>query len=600
MPDDSVDRPEPLFVLAPRYARDVGASLRAGDMAVEIVTRAAEATPAFERCQARVAVIDARGALASGLVVAHELGLAVEARHGALLVLLARGDAGAVGAAYAAGATHVLTSPFTAADLIEAVRFAQRMTMRIGDAAAGRAATVEKGIMQRDALTGLASGQQAHDWVALLLDQDVVAHPSVIVMLIAVGRFGQINAAYGRTVADALLQAAADRLNALIGPAKPGKDGAIGDDWLVARMAGAEFAIVLPSPTTFPEAQAIAQKVIAIFNEPFAIDSRLIHLAVRIGIACANADYSKPSGSDLLFRHASAALAVARTGAPGDIEVFRPSPDGDPLTRLAELESDLRRAIEIGEFEIVYQPQVMIDSGVICGVEALVRWAHPVLGQLSATTLLEVAASAEVAIQLGKHIRLRALLEAAAWPEALCGLQLSVNVSAGDLRAADFDERLDWALAQSGFPADRLTVEITESDLIENLTSAATGLRTLQSRGVRIALDDFGTGYSSLAYLKALPLDYLKLDKSLTSDLAGSARDRVIVRGVVDMARALGIRVTAEGVETRDDLDLVAEAQCDWYQGYYCSTPMPGAALVAFVQDWNAARSASQRPQAVQ
>ena len=160
------------------------------------------------------------------------------------------------------------------------------------------------------------------------------------------------------------------------------------------------------------------------------------------------------------------------------------------------------------------------------------------------------------------------------------------------MRAADFERIVGEALADSHFPANRLTLEVTEGGLVENLEVAAVVLSSLRQRGVSIAIDDFGTGYSSLAYLKSLPLDILKVDKKLVTDLSGSSRDRVIVRGVVDMARSLGMTVVAEGVESEGQLETLVREGCNWYQGYLCSPPLPLADLTAFIGDWNAARAA--------
>ena len=355
---------------------------------------------------------------------------------------------------------------------------------------------------------------------------------------------------------------------------------------LVARMAGAEFAVVLPSPVTLGEAVAAARAVVVAFETPFASNARIVHLGVRIGVAIAEPDRID-GAEERLFRQAGAALATARAGVLGGVEVFRGEDGGgDPLARLADLESELRGAVEAEAFEIVYQPQVAIHTGEIAGVEALVRWRHPVFGPLPPETLLEVAVAAEFAPALGAAIRAKALREAAAWPKALSGLQLSVNVTAGDLRAVDFAEVLEAAIAAAGFPPSRLTLEITESDLIENLDVAATTLSRLRAQGISVALDDFGTGYSSLAYLKSLPLDALKLDKRLTRDLAGEPRDRIVVRVVVALARALGIRVVAEGVETAEALALITAARCEWYQGFLCAPAMPSERLAGFVAGW--------------
>ncbi len=581
------NEPPPVFVLAPRYARDLGTALTAAGVATTVVVRPPTAAAAFAAATARIAIIDARGALAVALIAAHEFGPIIEARHGALIVLLARTDGNAVGAAYAAGATHVVVSPLAEGDLAHAVRFAERLVERLGDAAAGRDVALGGGDAHRDPLTGLATAHHARVLVDLLLGgtpRAGVPSPAAIVMLIAVGRFGQINAAYGRSAADALLQGVGERLTRLVAD-----DSERADARLVARLAGAEFAVVMPAPVVLGDATKLARRIVDGFEPPFAEGGRIVHLAVRIGIAIGDIDArAAEDGTERLFRHASSALAQARAGTPGGIEVFEPAPGVDPDTRLADLESDLRRAIDADEVEILYQPQVVLATGRIGGVEALVRWAHPVFGRISAATLLEVAASAEVAAQLGNHIRAKALHEAAAWPPMLSGLMLSVNVTAGDLRDPDFGERLDAALDASGFPRTRLTLEVTEGDLIQNLDAAAATLAAVSARGTGIALDDFGTGYSSLAYLKSLPLDCLKLDKRLTGDLAGSPRDRIVVRGVVEIARGLGMRVVAEGVETDADLDLVVAARCDWYQGFLCSPALPGDALAGFVEAWDA------------
>jgi EAL domain-containing protein (putative c-di-GMP-specific phosphodiesterase class I) len=180
-------------------------------------------------------------------------------------------------------------------------------------------------------------------------------------------------------------------------------------------------------------------------------------------------------------------------------------------------------------------------------------------------------------------VQRKALDEAAAWPQPLARLRLSVNITAADIVRPGFAAQFLEMVAESGFEPARLTVEVTEGGLIEDLGAAARLLADLRLGGLRVAIDDFGTGYSSLAYLKALPLDYLKLDKRLSEDIAGSARDRVVVRGVIDMARSLGLSVVAEGVETEAQLGLLAQEGCNLYQGFLCAPPVTGAELVELV-----------------
>ena len=215
------------------------------------------------------------------------------------------------------------------------------------------------------------------------------------------------------------------------------------------------------------------------------------------------------------------------------------------------LAADLHHAIERGEIDIVFQPQVAIGTGRITGVEALARWRHPTLGPLGADPLFAAAERADLGLALSDHIQQIALQRAARWPGTLSHLRLSINVTAADIGRAGFVRIFLDRVAASGFPIERLTVEITETGLIRELDRAAQVLDTLRAEGVRVAIDDFGTGYSSLAYLTSLPIDYLKIDRALVTEVDGSRRDRVVVRGIIRIATQLGIGIVAEGWRRR-------------------------------------------------
>jgi EAL domain-containing protein (putative c-di-GMP-specific phosphodiesterase class I) len=251
--------------------------------------------------------------------------------------------------------------------------------------------------------------------------------------------------------------------------------------------------------------------------------------------------------------------------------------------RRNQLEIDLRRALDQNQIDILFQPQVDIGSGQIIGAEALARWRHPQLGELGAVPLFATAARSDFVVQLSTYVQQRALAVAAAWPAHMRDLRVSVNVTAADIARTNFVEDFLARVDEAGFPRDRLTVEVTESGLISDLGGAAELLARLRRAGLRVAIDDFGTGYSSLAYLKALPLDYLKIDKTLAADITGSTRDRIVVRGVIDMARSLGLQVITEGVETTAQLALLAREGCNLYQGYLCSPPVDSRSLEALI-----------------
>jgi EAL domain-containing protein (putative c-di-GMP-specific phosphodiesterase class I) len=240
--------------------------------------------------------------------------------------------------------------------------------------------------------------------------------------------------------------------------------------------------------------------------------------------------------------------------------------------------------LDAGEIDVLFQPQVAIATGAIVGVEALARWNHPVHGPLGAATLFSVAERSDYLVQLSDHVHRRSMLAAASWPAELGHLRMAVNVTAQDIVRPGFADHFLSLVRGSGIDPARVTVEVTESGLIEDLPAAAALLAELRLGGLRIAIDDFGTGYSSLAYLKALPLDYLKLDQGLCADIAGSPRDRVVVRSVIDMARSLGLSVIAEGVETREQLDLLRQEGCTLYQGFLCAPPITADALRVLVR----------------
>ncbi len=258
-----------------------------------------------------------------------------------------------------------------------------------------------------------------------------------------------------------------------------------------------------------------------------------------------------------------------------------------PRRRLAD---DLRAAMEHGEIELRFQPQVTLADDRITGVEALARWRHGQLGELGADLLFAAAARASLLPALSEHIHKVALAEVARWPAALGKLTVALNATATDLARSDFAADFLAQAAALGIDPARLTVEVVEHELIADLPAAAQVLAALRDAGVAVALDDFGSGYSSIAYLKALPLDYLKIDNGLSGDLLGTPREQVVVRHVIAMARELGLGVIAEGVESEEHRALLAAAGATRYQGFLCATPLDSAALATLMEGWQCAR----------
>jgi len=435
----------------------------------------------------------------------------------------------------------------------------------------------------RDSLTGLASRSAARRWMETRLPEAGEIEIGAC-LLVGISQFASVNAAYGKVVGDAVLARAAGRIARCV-------ETETGVSALVARMGGTEYLVALEKNTESGEtdqkaaisAEEIARLILTNVSRPFVADDQVIRLTARCGLA------EPISGDDVasLLRRANAALADARRSGTSDICVRAARKTLGSNARYGDpdrLEADLRLALDRGEIGIVYQPQYDSLTDRIMGVEALARWNHPTLGQLDAGTLFEAADRSDHLLPLSLNIQRTALKEAGAWPRHLSGLRLSVNVTAADLAQDDFVTLLLDMVDESGFPRHRLTVEITESGLIENIDRAADILHELRKEGLWVAIDDFGTGYSSLAYLKSLHPDYLKIDHSLSRDILGTPRDRVILRAIIAMARSLALTVIAEGVESEQQLTMLAREGCEIYQGFLRSPPVTCEELAKLVE----------------
>ncbi len=421
----------------------------------------------------------------------------------------------------------------------------------------------------RDPLTGLSDANAARAWLGSALRPPAAGEGGVAVLLLSVSRFEIINAAFGRGVGDALLRIVARRIERL----------ALRGRRLIARMAGAEFIVGLPAPATMAEAAFLGRALVDAACRPFVAGEHVVTLGAHVGIAVAEAGEIDAAA---LLRRASGALADAKAGDGSPVRLLS-AREEDAAAEASRLEVDLRSALTGNEIELLYQPQISVPTGRIVGVEALARWRHPRLGELGAETLFAAAERSDYLVQLSQHVQRQVVAEVARWPASLAHLRVAINITAVEMAAPAFAEGFLALIDEAGVPRPRITVEVTETGLIEDLNVAADLLAALRAGGLRVAIDDFGTGYSSLAYLKALPLDYLKIDKRLSQDISGSVRDRIVVRGVIDMARSLGLAVVAEGVETAEQLSLLAREGCNFYQGYLSAPPLDLPALEAMV-----------------
>jgi diguanylate cyclase (GGDEF)-like protein len=417
-----------------------------------------------------------------------------------------------------------------------------------------RAETRARFLAQHDGLTGLPNRNGLQRALSQVLSAP--ARPAIL-LLLDIDRFKTINDSLGHAAGDTLLRDMGRRLR-----------DAAGETAVVARLTGPEFGVLVTPEDAGREAAAeLAEAIVAALAPPFTVEGQAVALGVRIGIARAPAD-----GSDagLLLRNADRALYRAKAEDHCRWTFFDAAMD-EEASRRRLLEMDLRRAMQVGgEFMLHYQPVYDAASRRITGMEALLRWQHPTRGMVSPGEFIPLAEQIGLIVPLGEHVLRTACAEAAGWDKPL---RIAVNLSPAQFRQPDLLAVVNDALAQSGLDPHRLELEVTEALLLQDAESVRGVLDALRALGVQVALDDFGTGYSSLSYLHSFPFDRVKIDRSFVRDIATRPRSAAIVRAVASLAADLDLAVTAEGIETEQELAIVRDAGCGELQGFLLSRP---------------------------
>ena len=408
-----------------------------------------------------------------------------------------------------------------------------------------------------DALTDLANRVLLNERLEHALGSRIHREQMVAVHHLDLDQFKAVNDTFGHPAGDKLLKMVADRLRGLVRATDT-----------IARMGGDEFAIVQAPIKDPAEATVLAQDIIRLLGEPFEIDGHQAVIGVSIGIAVGPGDGLRP---DRLLRNADLALYRAKGDGRGIFCFFQPAMDLQMQTRRL-MEQDLRKALPAGEFELYYQPVVNLASNEISGFEALIRWNHPQQGLVSPGEFIPLAEEIGFIVPMGEWVIREACATAAGWPG---DASVAINISAVQFRNPGLMQVIVGALASSGLHPTRLEIEITETVLLQNKETTLAVLHQLRALGVRIALDDFGTGYSSLTYLQCFPFDKIKIDRSFVKDITENTGSLNIVRAVAALATGMGMTATAEGVETREQLDSITSEGCTEMQGFLFSRPLP-------------------------
>jgi diguanylate cyclase (GGDEF)-like protein/PAS domain S-box-containing protein len=432
-------------------------------------------------------------------------------------------------------------------------------------------------LAHHDALTGLINRYNLEN----RLDQALLsAHRDglrVAVMFIDMDRFKTINDTLGHYVGDQLLIEVALRLQ-----------GSVRESDIVARLGGDEFIVVLTRIADEMDAAPLGDKILRALGQPYLFDGRELHSTPSIGIAIYPDD---GKNGPALMKNADTAMYHAKERGRNNVQYFTAAMNAAASERL-ELENDLHQALRIGQIYLCYQPQVRARDGSVFGVEALARWRHPLLGDVSPLKFIPVAEESGMIEALGSWVLEEACRQLGVWrAEGVGDIRMAVNLSAQQLRSPGLVQSVGAALKRHGLNGGDLELEITESVAMENPERAIDQLQALRDLGIQLAIDDFGTGYSSLAYLKRLPIQVLKLDRTFVRDIETDPSDAAISAATLALAHNLGLKVIAEGVETEAQRDYLIQRQCDFMQGFLFSKPLPADEALQFIRE--------RRPEAV-
>jgi diguanylate cyclase (GGDEF)-like protein/PAS domain S-box-containing protein len=415
-------------------------------------------------------------------------------------------------------------------------------------------------LAEHDTLTGLANRYTLEARLASMITAAEAAETEVTLLIVGLDGFQHINDLLGHANGDLVLRAVSDRLTSEIGNAG-----------VVARLSGDEFAIAIYDANMSESVNELAKRVVTSFDRPVMTGSRSHRVRISIGAAVFPASGSH---ADELLSNGHLALCRAKASKRGGCVLFEAGIRQEIETRLT-LEAELALAVERGEFELFYQPQVNLGSGDLIGTEALIRWRHPVRGLVSPGEFIPVVNTSSISERIAAWVLETACRQARAWEMAGHAMRVGVNLSPSQLHSGDLAKSVADVLAATGLTPSLLELEVTEDILLLDEKGVLATFQRIQELGVRIVFDDFGTGYASLSYLKKFPLDGLKIDRSFVLDLLSDPDDAAIVKSTIVLSKQLGLSVIAEGIENRATADLLAIMGCEEGQGYFFGRPLP-------------------------
>ncbi len=435
-------------------------------------------------------------------------------------------------------------------------------------------------LAQYDSLTGLPNRYLLLDRLDAAMQRARRSNTLLGLMFLDIDRFKEINDTRGHAAGDALLKQIAERLT-----------GTLRASDTIARLGGDEFTVLMENAGNVDEITAVAEKVRNAFATPFTTDSGVVFTTTSVGITIFPFD---DQDRDALLKNADIAMYHAKQER-NTWALYRPEMNANTAQRL-HMETELRHALVRNEFELHYQPQLNVKSGDVVGLEALARWNNGTLGRVSPGEFIPLADDTGLIVPIGEWILRAACAQCKIWEKAgLAPIPVSVNIAAPQFRRGNLLQLVSTVLAEYELDARWLALEITESSIMRHAEQTTRTLSELRELGISIAIDDFGTGYSSLSYLKRFPVNKIKVDQAFVRDISSDPNDAAIVSAIIAMSRQLGIKTMAEGVETRAQLEFLSRLDCDEYQGYLFSRPLPAAEVLPLLQAHQARREYTAR-----
>jgi diguanylate cyclase (GGDEF)-like protein len=436
----------------------------------------------------------------------------------------------------------------------------------------GRRQTEEtlRSLAYHDPLTGLPNRLLFHDRLSQAIERARRARQLLTVMLVDLDRFKLINDSLGLVTGDQIIKGVADRLVQKLRKSDT-----------VARLGGDEFMVLLLGTTGAEAAARVAQKLLDVLRPPLQVDGHELTTSASIGIALFPHD---GDDADTLIKNADNALSRAKEQGRNHYQFYTDDMNATAFERLM-LESRLRKALEQDEFVIYYQPKIALADGAVVGVEALLRWFHPDLGLVPPAEFIPLAEETGLIVDIGAWVLKTACAQVRRWQRMGHGrLELAVNISARQFQEKNLVATIAAAVEESGMQAGLIELELTESVIMRDAPEAARRLKELTALGIRLAIDDFGTGYSSLGYLKAFPISTLKIDRSFVRDIDRDPNSAALAQAIIAMASSLKLKVVAEGVETREQLEQLRASGCQELQGFIFSKALPPEELLALLE----------------